>query len=74
MYLIINEDHTVEQTETLNPQLLQRCEHGKISIINCETMKGMNADFMEYGDWSDVPNYSGESDHILTHEGSETAQ
>ena len=72
MYLIINEDYTVEQTPALNPQLIDRCDNAKISIIDCDTMEGLNSYSYNGGGWVDVPIYNGESDHILTHGATDT--
>ena len=65
MYILINEDYELEQSSILTGKDRARARRGEISIINTNTMQGMNAmemwvegghqkDFCE-NEWSDIP-------------------
>ena len=61
MYLIINEDYTLEKSEVLSGKMVIKARLGEISIVNCRTMQGINTrEYQNEGnpEWSDIPDYA----------------
>ena len=58
MYLIINPDYTLTQSAILTGRLRMLARQGKISLVDCRKMRGLNKATYEGGDWSDIPMHS----------------
>lgn len=59
MYLIINEDYTLQKSKILTGEIRAMARAGEISVVNCKKMEGLNtpAFINSLGEWSEISDY-----------------